>query len=136
MLRRSHKILSQLLQSPTHGHIDRLYKHPCKCVMISQRKKCLQFHLCHLVPGEPPPVCLEGDPSLLDPSEEAATEDVNCFTVVPNFISLEEEDQLLVDIRQSLRGKKYQYDHWDGVCVCALDCWDGSCVCFCCRCPL
>ena len=35
--------------------------------------------------------------------------------VIPDFISEEEEQFLLQDISRTLRGKRYQYDHWDGV---------------------
>ncbi len=56
------------------------------------------------------------DPSLLDCSR-AAAQDVDDFAVIPNFVSGEEEEQLMVDIRRTLRGKKYLYDHWDGVSI-------------------
>lgn len=55
-----------------------------------------------------------GDRSLLDFSREAEADGWN-FTVIPCFISLEEEQALMADVSRSLRGKKYQFDHWDGV---------------------
>lgn len=57
------------------------------------------------------------DPSLLNYSD-AATQDMEHFIVIPDFVSSKEEDQLMIDIGQTLRGKKYSYDHWDGVSVC------------------
>ncbi len=54
------------------------------------------------------------DPSLLDCSR-AAAQDVDGFAIISNFVSSEEEEQLMVDIRRTLRGRKYLYDHWDGV---------------------
>lgn len=68
------------------------------------------------------PIQLERDPSLLDYSP-AAEEDSGGFVVIPNFISLEEEESLLQDIRRTLRGKRYQYDHWDGVRTFGLMAW-------------
>ncbi|XP_064386959.1 alpha-ketoglutarate-dependent dioxygenase alkB homolog 7, mitochondrial-like [Halichondria panicea] len=53
------------------------------------------------------------DPSLLDCSR-AAAQDVDGFAIISNFVSSEEEEQLMVDIRRTLRGRKYLYDHWDG----------------------
>ena len=62
-----------------------------------------------------------GDRSLLAFSKEAE-EDSWSFAVIPGFISPEEEDSLMKDVTRSLRGKKYQFDHWDGVgervCIC------------------
>lgn len=55
-----------------------------------------------------------GDRSLLDFSKEAEQDSLS-FVVVPNFISAEEEGVLMRDVGRSLRGKKYQFDHWDGV---------------------
>jgi len=46
---------------------------------------------------------------------EAAREDSADIVVVPDFISSEEEQSLLQDVSRTLRGKKYQYQHWDGV---------------------
>ena len=46
---------------------------------------------------------------------EAARADSEDIVVVPEFISSEEEQSLLQDVRRTLRGKKYQYKHWDGV---------------------
>ena len=63
----------------------------------------------------------DGDRSLLAFSKEAE-EDSWSFAVIPGFISPEEEDSLMMDVTRSLRGKKYQFNHWDGVgeqvCVC------------------
>ncbi len=56
----------------------------------------------------------EADPALLDCSE-AAAQDIKYISVIPNFVSKIEEEQLMVDIHRTLRGKKYMYDHWDGV---------------------
>ena len=62
-----------------------------------------------------------GDRSLLAFSKEAEGDSWS-FAVIPGFISPEEEDSLMTDVTRSLRGKKYQFDHWDGVgervCVC------------------
>ena len=55
-----------------------------------------------------------GDRSLLEFSKEAE-EDSWSFAVIPDFVSPEEEESLMRDISRSLRGKKYQFDHWDGV---------------------
>ena len=55
-----------------------------------------------------------GDVSLLE-SSEAAREDCEDLVVVPGFVSEEEERLLLQEVRRTLRGKKYLYDHWDGV---------------------
>ncbi len=54
------------------------------------------------------------DPSLVDCSE-AVVNDIKCISVIPDFVSREEEEMLMVEIRRTLRGKKYMYDHWDGV---------------------
>ena len=61
-----------------------------------------------------PSVHLQADQSLLDCSE-AAAQDAQYFTVIRDFVSSAEEDQLMMDIRRTLRGKKYMFDHWDGV---------------------
>ena len=58
---------------------------------------------------------LSGDPALLEHSE-AASEDYNDVVVVPEFLTAEEGESLLQEISRILRGKKYLYDHWDGVC--------------------
>ena len=55
-----------------------------------------------------------GDRSLLDFSDKAEADSWS-FAVIPNFVSMEEEQALMVDVRRSIRGKKYQFDHWDGV---------------------
>ena len=70
---------------------------------------------------------LNGDRSLLEFSKEAE-EDSWSFVVIPDFISSEEEESLMMDISHSLRGKKYQFDHWDGVSDCVCVC---VCVCMC-----
>ena len=57
---------------------------------------------------------LHGDAALLECSE-AATEDCRDVLVVPEFVSTEEEGSLLQEIDRTLRGKKYLYNHWDGV---------------------
>ena len=48
---------------------------------------------------------------------ENAEADSWSMTVIPDFISTEEEDHLMADVSRSLRGKKYQFDHWDGVSI-------------------
>ena len=55
-----------------------------------------------------------GGRSLLE-FNEGAEEDSWNFAVIPGFISPEEEESLMMDVSRSLRGKKYQFDHWDGV---------------------
>ena len=55
-----------------------------------------------------------GDRALLEFSKEAEADSWS-FAVIPDFISQEEEQSLMKDISHSLRGKKYQFDHWDGV---------------------
>ena len=58
---------------------------------------------------------LRGDAALLECSE-AAREDCNRdVVVVPEFVSAEEEASLLQEIGRTLRGKRYLYNHWDGV---------------------
>ncbi len=64
-------------------------------------------------------VDLQSDPSLVDCSK-AAREDSDGFVVVPDFVSPEEEALLCQDINRTLRGKKYQYDHWDKVITSSL----------------
>ena len=66
-----------------------------------------------------------GDRSLLAFSKEAE-EDSWSFAVISGFISSEEEKSLMMDVTRSLRGKKYQFGHWDGVCECVCVC---VCVC-------
>ena len=61
-----------------------------------------------------------GGRSLLEFSEGSEADSWS-FAVIPDFISPEEEQSLMVDISRSLRGKKYQFDHWDGVSRC-LEC--------------
>ena len=57
----------------------------------------------------------DGDRNLVVFSKEAE-EDSWSFAVIPGFISPEEEESLMMDVSRSLRGKKYQFNHWDGVC--------------------
>ena len=57
---------------------------------------------------------LLGEPSLVEASEAAAG-DRGQLAVVPGFATAEEGESLLRDIARSLRGKRYLYDHWDGV---------------------
>ena len=59
---------------------------------------------------------LKGEAALLDYSE-AAREDCASMVVVPGFVSAEEERSLMQEIGRTLRGKRYLYDHWDGVSV-------------------
>ena len=68
-----------------------------------------------------------GDRSLLAFSKEAE-EDSWSFAVISGFISSEEEKSLMMDVTRSLRGKKYQFGHWDGVCECVCVCV-RVCVC-------
>lgn len=55
---------------------------------------------------------LGGDPNLIDCSP-AAEGDRDGFVVIPDFVSVEEEHELCQDIKRTLRGRQYQYDHWD-----------------------
>lgn len=57
---------------------------------------------------------VQGDDTLLECSE-AAIEDCKDVLVVPEFISAEEGELLLQEISRTLRGKRYLYNHWDGV---------------------
>ena len=41
--------------------------------------------------------------------------DVQHFRVIPDFVTAEEEQSVLKEVTRALRGRKYQYDHWDGV---------------------
>ena len=59
-------------------------------------------------------IVLCGDPALLEHSE-AAVEDCRDVLVVPEFVTAEEGETLLREINRTLRGKSYQYNHWDGV---------------------
>ena len=54
------------------------------------------------------------DPDLIECSD-SAWEDSRSLAVIPGFISAEEEQLLLQDISRSLRGKRYEFQHWDGV---------------------
>ena len=75
------------------------------------------------VKAEPRPLCTSdgGPETLLETANDllhcndAAREDSRDITVIPDFVSEEEEQSLLQDIGRTLRGKRYQYDHWDGV---------------------
>lgn len=40
--------------------------------------------------------------------------DVQHFRVIPDFVTAEEEQSVLKEVTRALRGRKYQYDHWDG----------------------
>lgn len=63
---------------------------------------------------------VHGDDTLLECSE-AALEDCKNVLVIPEFISVEEGESLLQEISRTLRGKRYLYNHWDGVgadCAC------------------
>lgn len=55
-----------------------------------------------------------GDRNSLEFSKEAEADSWD-FAVIPDFISSEDEQSLMNDISRSFRGKKYQFDHWDGV---------------------
>lgn len=57
---------------------------------------------------------VQGDDDLLECSE-AAIEDCKDVLVVPEFISAEEGESLLHEINRTLRGKRFLYNHWDGV---------------------
>lgn len=59
---------------------------------------------------------LQGKIDLLEYSE-AAREDCASMVVVPDFVSAKEERSLMQEIGRTLRGKRYLYDHWDGVRV-------------------
>ena len=54
------------------------------------------------------------DPGLIECSD-SAWEDSQSLAVIPGFVSAEEEQLLLQDISRSLRGKRYEFQHWDGV---------------------
>ena len=58
------------------------------------------------------PVCSD----LLSFSPSAA-EDVHRghFRVVPGFVTSAEEQSVVMEVARAMRGRKYQYDHWDGV---------------------
>ena len=58
----------------------------------------------------------EDERSLLEYSPTAEGDSHN-FSVIPNFVTPSVEENLLNDINRTLRGKRYQFDHWDGVCV-------------------
>ena len=55
-----------------------------------------------------------GEAALLEVSK-AAEEDRGDVAVVPGFVTTEESEGLLQEIRRTLRGKRYLYNHWDGV---------------------
>lgn len=55
-----------------------------------------------------------GDRNLLEFTKEAEIDSWD-FAVIPDIISSEDEQSLMSDVSRSLRGKKYQFDHWDGV---------------------
>ena len=55
-----------------------------------------------------------GNAELLECSETVA-EDCRDVMVVPEFVSEEEGEGLLQEISRTLRGKRYLYNHWDGV---------------------
>ena len=55
-----------------------------------------------------------GDAALLEVSK-TAEEDRGDVAVVPGFMTTEESECLLEEIRRTLRGKRYLYNHWDGV---------------------
>lgn len=44
-----------------------------------------------------------------------AAEDVCHMRVLPDFVSAAEEQSVLKEVARALRGRKYQYDHWDEV---------------------
>ncbi|CAI8000411.1 Alpha-ketoglutarate-dependent dioxygenase alkB homolog 7, mitochondrial, partial [Geodia barretti] len=54
-----------------------------------------------------------GDPALL---EASVTAEIDCgdVGVLPGFVTEDESESLLVEIRRTLRGKRYLYNHWDG----------------------
>lgn len=118
-------MLTKLLQ-------PRAIKYPlkelmCKLQTVSALSSLLQRHA-HSLPTsgsetEPRPLSTsdDGPGTLLATANSllhcnhAAREDSRDMIVIPNFISEEEEQSLLQDIGRTLRGKRYQYDHWDGV---------------------
>ena len=84
---------------------------------VFQCSNCL-IHLQRLRENSSGPVRnynLQGDRGLIECSDAAREEGIKNFAVIPDFISQEEEQSLLQDISRTLRGKRYQYDHWDGV---------------------
>ena len=58
-----------------------------------------------------------GDPALL---EASVTAEIDCgdVGVLPGFVTEDESESLLVEIRRTLRGKRYLYNHWDRVRPC------------------
>lgn len=51
-------------------------------------------------------------------NEEMIIEVVNKdFSILKNFITTEEETELLKEIEKSFRRTRYEYDHWDGVSI-------------------
>ena len=94
----------------------------CAC-SVSALSSVLQRHAHSLSTSgsktEPRPLCNSDDgpgkANGLLHCNHAAKEDSRDMIVIPDFISEEEEQSLLQDISRTLRGKRYQYDHWDGV---------------------
>ena len=55
-----------------------------------------------------------GDRELLEASQ-AAEKDCGDVAVLPEFVTAGEGECLLREIERGLRGKRYLYNHWDGV---------------------
>ena len=46
---------------------------------------------------------------------KAACEDVREISLVEDFVTRSEQESLIKEVEMSMKRKKYQYDHWDGV---------------------
>ena len=46
---------------------------------------------------------------------KAACEDVHEVSLVEDFVNWREQESLMKEVEMSMRRKRYQYDHWDGV---------------------
>ena len=119
--------LCRAIKSPLKELIGKLQT-VCVCSVSARAlSSLLQRHTQLLstsgVKAEPRPLCTSdgGLETLLATANgllycnDAAREDSRDMKVIPDFVSEEEEQSLLQDIGRTLRGKRYQYDHWDGV---------------------
>ena len=46
---------------------------------------------------------------------ESAKEDAQCISIKMNFATPNEERNVVKEVSRVFKGKKYKYDHWDGV---------------------
>lgn len=109
--------LCRAIKSPLKELIGKLQT-VCACSVSARAlSSLLQRHTQLLstsgVKAEPRPLCTSANDLLH--CNDAAREDSRDMKVIPDFVSEEEEQSLLQDIGRTLRGKRYQYDHWDGV---------------------